>query len=175
MWYSDRWSPKARFSRPVRNRLETNFHFGMPPASGSPRNREPSIRSASPDRIGATSCGDPGRVVLVVRVEHHDDVGAPLDGAVVARLLVAAVAQVLPVHDDLESQALGDHDRLVLRHVVDEDHVIHEVEGDVGIRPLEGAGRVVRGHDDDDPGQVRHAQRVARAAERPRPVEGHGA
>jgi len=36
---------------------ETNFQLGIPPASGSPRNREPSIRSASPDRIGATSCG----------------------------------------------------------------------------------------------------------------------
>ena len=45
--------PEGRRSRaPVRNRLETNFQLGMPPASGSPRNRLPSIRSASPARIG---------------------------------------------------------------------------------------------------------------------------
>ena len=84
---------RRAFSTPVRKRLETNFQRGMPPASGSPRNRLPSIRSASPARIGATSCRDPRGVVLVVGVEHHDDVGAPLERRVVAGLLVAAVAR----------------------------------------------------------------------------------
>jgi hypothetical protein len=47
--------------------------------------------------------GDPRRVVLVVRVEHHDDVGARCERRVIARLLIAAVAQVLAVDDDLEA------------------------------------------------------------------------
>ena len=154
--------------------METNFHLGMPPASGSPRNRaaEHQVGVAGQDR--RDELGDPGRVVLVVRVEHHDDVGARTQRRVVARLLVAAVAAVLAVDDDLEAQLPGDLDRLVLRHVVDEDHVVDEVVGDVGIRPLEGAGRVVRGHDDDDPGLVRHPPRVAGAGERPRPADRHG-
>ena len=99
--------------------------------------------------------GDPGRVVLVVGVEHHDDVGAPLERPVVAGLLVAAVAQVLAVDDDLEAELAGDLDGLVLRHVVDEDHVVDEVVRDVGVRPLERLGRVVGGHDDDDLGGAR--------------------
>ena len=56
---------------------------------------------------------DARRVVLVVGVEHHDDVGAGLERRVVARLLVAAVAPVLGVDDDVEAELAGDVDGLV--------------------------------------------------------------
>ena len=151
MWYSDRRSPKTRFSTVVRKRLATYFHFGMPPASGSPRNRLPEhqVLLAAEDR--GDQVGDPGRVVLVVGVEHHDDVGALLEGGLVARLLVAAVAQVLLVDDHVEAELAGDVDGLVLRHVVDEDDPVDEIVGDVRVRPLERLRGVVGGHDDDDP------------------------
>ena len=45
------------FSTMVRNRLLTNFHVGIPPASGSPRKRLPSIRSWVPAMIGSMSAG----------------------------------------------------------------------------------------------------------------------
>ncbi len=45
---------------------------------------------------------DPGGVVLVVGVEHDDDVGTGREGRVVARLLVAAVASVLGVDDHVQ-------------------------------------------------------------------------
>ncbi len=45
------------FSTVVRKRLLTYFHCGIPPASGSPRNRLPSIRSRSPAAIGAMRSG----------------------------------------------------------------------------------------------------------------------
>ena len=70
---------------------------------------------------------DPRRVVLVVGVEHDDDVGAGRERRVVAGLLVAAVAEVLAVDDDVEPELAGDVDRLVARHVVDEDDPVDDV------------------------------------------------
>ena len=150
MWYSDRWSPKAKFSSPVRKRLLTYFQRGIPPASGSPRKRLPSIRSRVAGRDGGDERRDARRVVLVVGVEHHDDVGAGRERRVVARLLVAAVAPVLAVDDDVEAELPGDLDRLVARHVVDQDDLVDEVVRDVGVRPLERPGGVVGGHHDDE-------------------------
>ena len=93
---------------------------------------------------------DPRGVVLVVGVEHDHDVGARLQRRVVAGLLVAAVAAVLAVDDDLESEPLGDLHGLVARHVVDEDHPVDDVVGHVRVGPLQGEGRVVGGHDDHE-------------------------
>ena len=56
---------------------------------------------------------DSGRVVLVVRVEHDDDVGAVGEGGLVAGLLVAAVAEVLLVDDHVEPELTRDVDGLV--------------------------------------------------------------
>ena len=94
--------------------------------------------------------GDPRRVVLVVGVEHDDDLGAGRQGRVVARLLVAAVAAVLAVDDDVEPELPGDVDGLVARHVVDQDDLVDEVVRDVRIRALERPRRVVGGHHDDE-------------------------
>ena len=83
-------------------------------------------------------------------MEHDDDVGVRREGRVVAGLLVAAIAAVLAVDDDVEPELPGDVDRLVPRDVVDEDDPVDEVVRDVGVGPLERPGRVVGGHDDDD-------------------------
>ena len=77
-------------------------------------------------------------------MEHDDDVGAGRERRVVAGLLVAAVAEVLAVDDDVEPELPGDLDGLVAGHVVDEDDVVDQVVRDVGVRPLEGPARRCR-------------------------------
>ena len=82
-------TPKARFSIPVSRRLPTHFQRGMPPAiARSSSSREPITTSASPSRIGCDHLGHERRVVLVVGVDHHDDVGAVEQRPRVAGLLV---------------------------------------------------------------------------------------
>jgi hypothetical protein len=93
---------------------------------------------------------DPGRVVLVVGMKHDHDVGARLERSVIAGLLVAAVAAVLAMDDHLEAEPPGNLHGLVARDIVDEDHPVDDVVGHVRVRPLEGEGRVVGGHDDHD-------------------------
>ena len=86
MWYSEKRAPKARFSIPVSKRLPTHFQRGIPPAiASSSSSREPITTSASPAWIGAHHLGHERRVVLVVGVDHHDDVGAVAQGPHVAR------------------------------------------------------------------------------------------
>ena len=80
---------------------------------------------------------DPRGVVLVVGVEHHDDVGAGLQRRVVARLLVAAVAPVLGMDDHVEAELAGDVDGLVLD--TSSTRMIRSIEvvRDVGVGALE--------------------------------------
>ncbi len=102
-------------------------------------------------------------------MEHHDDIGVPLQRPVVGGLLVAAIAEVLAMDDDLQAEPPGDLDRLVAGHVVDEDDVVDQVVRDVRIRALERLRGVVGGHHDDDAGPFgdrlrgawSHAARIA--------------
>ena len=103
------------FSTVVRKRLLT--YFQVRHAAGQRVAEEPAaehqVALARRDRLDQGR--DPGRVVLVVGMEHHDDVGTGLQRRVVARLLVAAVAPVLGVDDDVETELPGDVDGLVAR------------------------------------------------------------
>jgi len=83
-------------------------------------------------------------------VEHHHDVGVVLQRPEVTRLLIATVAHVVRVPDDLQRQRAGDLDGVVGRLVVDEDDVVDPAGGDGAVGPLERLARVVRRHDDDD-------------------------
>ena len=65
-----------------------------PRSARPPRMREPSTTSKGPSAIMRDHRGDQLRRVLVVRVEHHDDVRARPRAPPVAGLLVAAVAAV---------------------------------------------------------------------------------
>ena len=115
--------------------------------------------SAVPSRIGWIISRHERRVVLVVGVDHDHHVGAAAQRLEVARLLVAAVAAVLDVHDDFQAQPLGDIDRVVVADVVDQDDFVDHVHGQAAIGLLERARRVVRGHDHHDPGAVLHGRR----------------
>ena len=60
--------------------------------------------SASPAHDRRDELGDDPRLVLAVGVQHHDHVRVALQRLEVARLLVAAVADVVRVPDDVERQ-----------------------------------------------------------------------
>jgi len=89
-------------------------------------------------------------VVLIVGVQHDDDVGAHLEGTVVAGLLVSAVSAILLVNRDVESEVVRDVDRLILRHVVDQNDVVNDVVRNVVVGPFERECRVVGRHHDHD-------------------------
>ena len=77
------------------------------------------------------------RVVLVVGVDHDDDVGPAREGGRVAGLLVPAVAPVLRVDDDLEPRDRpGERHGPVPRGVVDEEDVVDPLLRDL----LEASG-----------------------------------
>src|SRR6185436_19286014 len=90
-------------------------------------------------------------LVLPVPVQHDDKVRPLLQRRQVARRLVATVADVVRVPDDLDGQAARDCDGRVGRLVVDEDDVVGPPFRDRGNRGGERAGRVEGGHDDGDP------------------------
>ena len=117
--------------------------------------------SAEPSRMGWIICGHERRVVLVVGVDHDHDVGTTAQRFEVARLLVAAIAAVLDVHDDFEPEAFGDVDRVVVADVVDQDDFIDDVHRQPAVGRLQSARRVVGGHDDDDAGASLHGGRDA--------------
>ena len=80
--------------------------------------------SASPARIGARHLGHQPRVVLVVGVDHHDDLGAVAQRPHVAGLLRRAVAAVGRVAEHVEAVARARRARLVGRRVVDQQRAV---------------------------------------------------
>jgi hypothetical protein len=96
--------------------------------------------------------GDDGWRVLAVGVQHHHHVRAALERLEVARLLVAAVADVVGVPDRVDRQAARDVDGLVGRLVVDQDDLVDPVVGDGAEGLLQRARRVAGGHHDNDLG-----------------------
>jgi len=88
-------------------------------------------------------------VVLVVRVDHDDIVGAPVERLPVAGLLVAAVPEIPLVADEGDGEVLGDLRGLVSARVVDHDDLVAAAGREPAEGDLQGFGRVVRGHDYD--------------------------
>ncbi len=88
-------------------------------------------------------------------MQHDDGVGTGRQGSVVAGLLVAAIAAVLPMDDDVQAEPFRDLDRRVRRNVVDQDDPADEVMRDIVVRALERRRRVVGRHDDDDTAAAR--------------------
>src|SRR4030067_2957868 len=100
----------------------------------------------------------PGRV-LVVRVDHHDDVRPELQGLGVAGLLVAAVALVLLVdYDVLYAELPANFHRIVRAAVVHKHDLIDNIKGDIIVGHDEGLLGMVGGHYDDDLFSVQHRE-----------------
>ena len=104
------------------------------------------------------------RRILVVRVEHHGHVRAEPERLGVAGLLVASVSAIGFVDDGPQAESPGDLDRLVAAGVVGDHDLVDEVQRDLVVGPLDRAGRVVRGHDDDDFLPMEHARVLASPA-----------
>ena len=108
--------------------------------------------------------GNELRCVLIIRVNHDDDVGASFEREAVTGFLVAAVAGIFFVDVDFHAEELrGDFYGVVAAAVVHEDNQIHDallVDFIHGLR--DGFGRVVGGHDDDDFLAVIHSRECCR-------------
>lgn len=90
--------------------------------------------------------GEELRGVLVVGVEHDDDVRLEREGCIVAGFLVRAVPAVLVVEVEVLNIALFCHgDGAVSAVVIDEDDVIHNVQRDFIEGFLKRFFRIVRG------------------------------
>ena len=115
MWYSERWSPKARFFRPVRKSVGDELQErGI-----APRQRV-TQGDASPDHVGragddgATTDGDAGGVVLGSGGGPSRRVTpAARAGGSTTSGLRPVTAAILTVHLDLQTQTLGDLDGLI--------------------------------------------------------------
>ncbi len=89
-------------------------------------------------------------VVLIVGMQHHNDVGIGLERQPVTRFLIAAVAAVLGVAVDFDSELARHVDRVVGAGVVDENDVLTRAARqslECGLQRLRG---VIRGQDDTD-------------------------
>src|SRR5438876_337068 len=74
---------------------------------------------------------DERAVVLAVRVQHDDDIGILPEGLHIAGLLIAAVADVVRVTDDIEGQGPRELRCAIPRPVIDEDHLVDPGFGDL--------------------------------------------
>jgi hypothetical protein len=102
------------------------------------------------------------RLVLVVRMKEHHDVGAARESLRVARLLIAAVSEVLAMDVDFDAELARELSRVVGACVVDEDEPIGDPGRDVRDGLRERSLGPVGGQCDDDPRQGR--TRVAATA-----------
>src|SRR5262249_47996841 len=106
---------------------------------------------------------DQAAVVLVVRVQHENDVCAVGEGGVVAGLLVSAVAAVLLVNDGGQAEFAGDIDGVIAASVIDEDDFVDAIARQIIDGGLQGRFGVVSGQDDD--AAIERPSLVANAAD----------
>jgi len=90
------------------------------------------------------------RGILIIRVEHGDDVRVMPEGGFIAGFLVCAVPTVRWMDDGFESETSGDGHRFIPAGVVHQDDVIGYTFRDRIEGRFQRPGRVVRGHDDHD-------------------------
>ena len=103
-----------------------------------------------------THGADEARIVLVIRVEHDDDIRSVREGGVVAGFLVAAVSAILRMDDGRDPELPRDLRRLVPAAVINQDHLIYDVMGNVAEGILQRFLCIVGGHDHDDFSLLKH-------------------
>ncbi len=112
---------------------------------------------AGGEHDGIYAVGDDGahgqdelRGVLVIRVHHDDDVGTKLQRFCIAGFLIAAVAAVHLVNDDMaNADALGHLNGIVGAFIVHEHYLVHHVHRYLAISALQRERGAVSGEDDD--------------------------
>ena len=126
----------------VSARLEMYLYNGIPPASApTPRIREPRTTSKNPERQQRRHGQQEFRRILVVRVQHDDQIGAAFQRQPIAGLLVPAVPLVPFVAEHEKVVPARDLDRVVGTEVVHQYDVVDDIHRDFAQRPLERARR----------------------------------
>src|SRR3989338_3238395 len=97
-------------------------------------------------RNDARHRGDELGRVLIIGMQHDDDVGSELERLVVAGLLIGAIPAILRVADDMSYPEFAcDFACAIVACIIYENHLINDVEGDLGVRPTKSRLGVVRG------------------------------
>src|SRR5262249_56819416 len=104
---------------------------------------------------------DEAWVVLVVGMQHHDDVGSARQRFGVARLLIRPVAEVALVHEGLDLEPAREAHRSVVASVVYQQHAVDDVVRDLAIGTLEGLLGAIGRQDDDDAFPVEHREALS--------------
>ena len=90
------------------------------------------------------------RIVLMVRMQHNDDIRPKLECFQITGLLVAAVAAILDVDHYRQAQGPRYINSLILTDIVDEDDIRDEILRNVRIGLFQRFGGVVGRQDNDD-------------------------
>ena len=107
---------------------------------------EHEISVATLDRLDQLR--DQLRLILTIGVEHDHDLSVPLQRLEITGLLIASIADVVRVPDDVHVELTRDLQRLVRRVVVDEDDLVDERSRDRANGDRQGLGRIERRHHD---------------------------
>src|SRR5215510_11964184 len=86
----------------------------------------------------------------MIRMQHHDDVGAELERLQITGLLVSAVAAVLDMDHHRQTERTRNVHRLVLADIIDEDNIRYEILWNVIVGLLQRFGGIIRWQDNDD-------------------------
>ena len=122
------------------------WHAGFGRIQSQPARAEHDIGFTAFDDLAQVR--DDGRVVLPVRVQHHDDVRAHVERLPVTGLLVAAIAEVALMPDHVEPERGGDADSCVGARVIDQEDPIGLSLGNIRDDLDQRLRRPIRGQHD---------------------------
>ena len=128
------------------------FHAGMPPFRAYPPDPRPqhTVVQVVADHRGHGR--DQPRCVLIIGVDHDDDIRALFQGDPVARFLVCPVAPVVFMDVDPRiREGFRNLDGLVMTFVIHHDHEVNDsLSHDFLIALQDRLLRIIGGHNDDD-------------------------
>ena len=102
----------------------------LPPRHSAAQRLLPRTHAAAEDHIAdakfdqADGVRNHASVILIIRVDHHDDIRAVLQRILVTSLLIAAIHAILRMNDDRQAHLSCDGDGVVRAAVVDENDLI---------------------------------------------------
>ncbi len=108
---------------------------------------------------------DEMRIVLIIRMQHHDNVCMTIESGLVTCLLVSAVPAVPVMHDGRDAECRRLLRRVIPAAIVNKNNIIHNVLWDISIGIFQSFPRVISGHDNDDAFSVKHRQRAVYTAD----------
>lgn len=93
--------------------------------------------------------GDEEWRVLVIRMQHDDNIRVDFKGLLVQRFLIAPISFVLFVADDMvDAEVTGFFNGIVAAGIIAQNDFVHEASGNFLIRFGQGAGSIIGWQDD---------------------------